>query len=103
MKQKTRGRDVTGTTLCVQKKRRERQCVNSGGGICRHFAYHPLRPPPPTPPRSLRLAPTTPILSLSPAEEVPGQCVIGIPALSEPMQSPVSGIREETSLSGFPR
>lgn len=44
---KTRGRDVTGTTLCVQKKRRERQCVNSGGGICRHFAYHPLRPPPP--------------------------------------------------------
>lgn len=29
--------------------------------------------------------------------------VIGIQALSEPMQSPVSRIREETSLSGFPR
>ena len=29
--------------------------------------------------------------------------VIGIQALSEPMQSPVSRIRGETSLSGFPR
>lgn len=29
--------------------------------------------------------------------------VIGIQALSEPMQSPVSRIRVETSLSGFPR
>ena len=88
-------RDVNNA-MCGEKK--ERQCVNSGGGICRH-----LRAPSPPPQRSLRLTPTTPILSLSPAEEVPGQCVIGIQPLSEPMQSPVSGIREETSLSGFPR
>lgn len=56
----------------------------------------------PTPCQCSFLLPQPLFLSLSPRRRCQSS-VIGIQALSESMQSPVSRIREETSLSGFPQ